>query len=332
MAFTITPQLTGQAIDAFPIYCYLYEPLRINAVDTTSDVTKISVQLDVYSLVDFSLVESNPNYATFDTIPNVPIEIDLGKMAVQYHDANTFNVGVVSDLVVATDIPVSKYRYRFTITTDSSATTTTYIIQRLPLIGGRVFQQFTSIISQYQQLTEAEVYGVTLSGRWKNYPNISITLIAAHLTYAVPTITVTTESNSQYEPCGGMLIWKSRYGGWMYWGMDIATEVPVSSYSENLKVGMFEANAQGNPYVGVDYTKIDTQYNISLKALNLTSDELKAVSGLSSAVVAYYMATPTSKLELMRVTSSSAPISTLISGGDFSVGLKSISTTSQNAR
>tara|TARA_R110000822_G_scaffold161_1_gene700 strand:- start:10009 stop:11004 length:996 start_codon:yes stop_codon:yes gene_type:complete len=331
MAFNVTSQITGQNISSTTSYCYMYEPLKVNAVETNSDVTIIKVDLIIHDTATGVLIFNLPNYATFDAVQNVSIEIDLTKIMHQFHNANTFKIGTVSDVSTATNVPVSNYKYSFQIYSDSNGTAVR-TTKKLPIIGGRTFYDFSASVLQSQVLTEAQLYGVTLSGRWKNYPNIVVTLASPTATNSSPTITVTTESSSQYEPCGGMLIWKSRYGGWMYWGMDISTLVPTSSYGENLKVGMFEANAQGNPYVEVDYTKIDTDYNISLKALALTSDELKAVSGLSSAVVAYYMATPTSKLELMRVQSSSAPISTLISGGDFSVGLKSISTTSQNAR
>ena len=46
----------------------------------------------------------------------------------------------------------------------------------------------------------------------------------------------------------------------------------------------------------------------------------------------YLMRSPDSALELMRVTSASAPINNLSNGGDFSVSLKSISQSSHKTR
>ena len=68
----------------------------------------------------------------------------------------------------------------------------------------------------------------------------------------------------------------------MYWGMDIATRTLNKRYSGNLEVGMLEATSGGNPYVQADYTKIDSSYSVSLKALSLDSDELEAVAGISA--------------------------------------------------
>ena len=118
----------------------------------------------------------------------------------------------------------------------------------------------------------------------------------------------------------------------MYWGMDIMMTTPNKSYSGDLTVGMFEATSNGNPYVQANYTRIDSSYSINLKAMTLTVDELKAVSGIHDAVAVYYMKDSTAKLELMKVTNAVTPISTLIGGGDFSVNLQNISTSGQKAR
>lgn len=331
MAFTVTSQITGQNISSTTSYCYMYEPLKVNAVETNADVTKITVDLSVYDTQTSTIVELSQNYAIYDAIQNVAVEIDLSKIMQQYHDANTLRIGTTADLSSLTNIPVSKYKYYFYIYSDSPGTVIT-TTQKLPIIGGRDFYDFNASVLQSQPLTEAGLNGVTLSGRWLNYPNILTTLANPTATNSLPTITVSTESTADLEPCGGMLIWKSRFGGWMYWGMDIATRTQSSSYRGDLEVGMFEATALGNPYIQTDYTKIDSSYSITLKALTLTNDELESVAGITNSVAVYYMRNSTAKLELMRVSSASAPISTLIGGGDFSVSLKSISTSSQKAR
>jgi len=107
-----------------------------------------------------------------------------------------------------------------------------------------------------------------------------------------------------------------------------------SNYTGKLDVGMFESTSPvyGNAYVPVDYTGLDMSYSLSLKSLSLSSDELKAVSGIALSPAIYYVSDFSGKLELMRLSSSTAPIGNIANGGDFSVSLKSISNTSQKTR
>tara|TARA_R110002050_G_C8939321_1_gene512486 strand:+ start:34 stop:1026 length:993 start_codon:yes stop_codon:yes gene_type:complete len=330
MAITATAQITGQTIVGAGSYCYLYEPLKVDILESDASGRTVSIDLIIYNASDLSVVETISEYGKYDINPNSPIEVDLMLLTQQYHDSNVFKIGVLSDIVSATDIPVSKYVYQFLIYSDVSTQVTA---TKFPIIGGRDFYDFVPSVLSTQHLTEAELYGVDLTGRWKNYPNISVDLKTLETSGDyTPTISITTETAAAFEPCGGMLIWKSRFGGWMYWGMDIATRTLSKKYASKLESGMFESTDGGNPYIPVDYTKIDTSYSISLKALSLNNDELKAVSGINSSIAVYYMRDSTAKLELMRVASASAPISTLIGGGDFSVSLKSISRTTQKAR
>ena len=330
MAISVTAQITGQEIVSTGSYCYMYEPLKINISESDANARTISIDVDVYNADDNTLEESFSEYGKFDINVGQSVEVDLMRLCQQHFDANVFKLGVLSDIANAKDIPVSKYTYSFKIYSDTTATQT--IVKKIPIIGGRDFYDFVPTVSNTQVLTEADLYNVDLTGRWKNYPNISVSLKSISASDLTPTISVTTETSANSEPCGGMLIWKSRFGGWMYWGMDISTKSLSSKYSGGLTVGMFEATSGGNPYVEVDYTKIDTSYSVTLKALSLTSEELEAVAGINSSVAVYYMKNSSAKLELMRVTSASAPISNLIGGGDFSVSLKSISTSSQKSR
>ena len=331
MSVTVTAQVTGQSISSTFDYCYLYEPLLVNI--SQSDLTERNIYIDlyVYNTSDSVTLDLLSKYGQYDINPGVAIKVDLMRLAQQYHDSNVFKIGTLTDIANATDIPVSKYLYSFVIYSDLGGVPVE--VSKLPIIGGRDFYDFVPAVSYLQHLTEAALYNVDLTGRWKNYPNISTVLVDTSSGSAFsPTTTITTEATAAFEPCGGMLIWKSRFGGWMYWGMDIATRKNSKKYGGNLTVGLFEATDSGNPYVAVDYTEIDTSYSITLKALSLNNDELEAVSGISSSPAVYYMRNSTAKLELMRLSSSSSPISTLIGGGDFSVSLKSISTSSQKAR
>lgn len=330
MAVSIAPQITGQAVTSTTTYSYLYEPLKINVTESSGTATKIFIDLTVYNTVDNVLVTTESEYGMFDINSGSSLEVDLMRLAEQYHDANVFKIGVLADISSREDIPVSKYKYEFKIYSDEDSTGQT--VSKLPIIGGRNYFDFAPNVKKSNSTTEAELYGVDLTGRWLNYPNISTSLATPSGTNATPTITITTESTAELEPCGGMLIWKSRFGGWMYWGMDIMTRAMRSRLQGNLTVGMFEATAGGDPYVQADYTRVDITYSLSLKALSLTSSELEAVEGITASSAIYYMANPTAKLELMRLKSATTPISSLTGGGDFSVSLDSISTSSQKTR
>ena len=329
MAITISTQITGQEATSTFTYCYLYEPLKINVLEDDTSSKKIYIDLEVISISDGITVAFEPKYGSFDRNPSRALTINLMDIAQQYHDSNLFKISTIGDLTQAKDIVVSKYKYSFNIYSD--ITTTPVSVKKLPIIGGRMFRDFESIVPTSQVLTEAELYNVDLTGRWLDYYNITNSLTSATSTNAEPTITSSVETGGK-KNCGGMLIWKSRFGGWMYWGMDIAVFKSSGSYGKSLQVGMMEGNDNGNPYVQVDYTERENSYSYNLKSLSLNSEELKAVQGIANSVAVYYMETPTSNLELMRLSSSTAPVSTLTNGGDFSVSLKSISVTNQKSR
>jgi hypothetical protein len=330
MATTFTAKITNQNIGTATSYCYLYEPTLINVSESNSAATKIYVDLEVIDTSDGSTIVIESEYGNFDIDNGITLSIDLSELMQQYHNANVFKLGLVSEISSTKDIVVSKYKYKFKVYSDVDSTG--QLVEKLPIIGGRNFYDFSAVVDSNQSLTEAELYNVDLTGRWLNYPNITTSLASPTATNSNPTITVSTEATAELEPCGGMLIWKSRFGGWMYWGMDISTRSLNSKQNGNLSVGMLETTSNGNPYVEMNYTSINSSYSINLKALALKNNELEAVSGIADSPAVYYMRSSSSKLELMKVSSSSAPISNLIGGGDFSVNLTSISYTFQKTR
>lgn len=329
MAITISTQITGQEATSTFTYCYLYEPLKIVVSESDLASTELKMDLLVISTETGAVESAELEYGLFDINPGNGVVIDIMDLVRQYHDSNIYKISNLSELVGSKDIPISKYKYQFDFYTENSPTKIP--VKKLPILGGRDYENFTPTVQSSQELTEAEVYGITLSGRWNGYPNISTSLSSATSTNSNPTITSSIETGGK-KNCGGMLIWKSRFGGWMYWGMEIMTQNRQGSMKGKLSVGMFDATDGGNPYVPVDYTHIDSSYTYSLKALSLNSDELEAVYGIVDSPAVYYMKTINSKMELMRVSTASAPISTLTNGGDFSVSLKSISKTTQRAR
>lgn len=330
MALTIKPKILGQEISYPTTYCYLYEPLEISVLDSSEILDVLTVNLEIVSTETGLLVETLDNYVSFDINKGVPVTLDLMKIARQHYDANVFKIGEVDNIVSNKESIVSKYKYNFKLKDEVGAF---QLISKLPIIGGREFLDFTPVVDENVPTNEFEKYGISeayLSEKWDGVPIINVDLASASITNSLPTITRTPSSGDK-EPCA-FIIWKSRLGGWMYWGFELMKESSSKKYDDSLEVGLFEAtgDVEGIPYVPVDFTGITTNYKKVLKSLDLTMDELKAVDGINSTVVCYFMKPDSDVLELMRVTAS-VPIDTNTDGGDFTVTLSSISTSSQKA-
>lgn len=210
-------------------------------------------------------------------------------------------------------------------------------IRKIPIIGGRIFKDFTPGVLSTIQTNEAEVHGVDFAlGRYAGMPYLTTTLANPVLQDARPTIIAESVAGGEGGfDCGVALIWKSRRGGWMAWGFKQLNEnYSGQRYSGMIEVGMFESTdvKNGNPFVPVNYTGVTSDYSITAKELSLTSEELQAVASISSSPVVYRVLGSDGSLELMRVSSATHPLINSANGGDFSVTLKSISQTSQNTR
>lgn len=335
MAVTINTQILGQEASSTPTYCYLYEPLRIVLEEDDLLAQKFYIDLEILDLTDNTVVvEDLFQYGDFDINPGQKLSVDLMKLARQYHDARVYRYSHINEIVEDSkgwNSSVSKYIYNFKIYSDTNMVP--QFVKKVPIIGVRAYPDFVPTVPQAQKLTEAEVFGVDLDNRWLSYPFLVSTLGDLSQQDGKPSI-LKGISTSGRVPCGGMIVWKSRLGGWMVWGMDIKTEKQKGKYQNNLQSGMFEATEEidGQPYIEADYTEISTSYSITLKSLSLSMAELRAVSHLQASPAVYYMKDNTGSLELMRLSSVSAPISNQANGGDFSVSLNSISTSSQKTR
>jgi hypothetical protein len=334
MAITINTEIIGQQAEPALTYCYLYEPLRINI--TEDDVTAQKLFIDVvrYDKTTSEVKEILTKYVNLDLNPGNSISVDLMEIAKQLHNSNIYKIATVSDIVSSyKNIIVSGDYYEFNVYTDRTATPT--LIKKLPIIGGRNFSQFIPGVDLTQPLNEFALYGLDqnlISSRWNNLTFYSSSLGNLQGTNFDP-ILIGLSNASDCSADGGGLYWKSRFGGWMFWGFDIVKKTESNSYSGNLTVGMFETtnNAGGNAFIPVDYTGISSSYNLELKSLSLSMPELKAVAGISSSPAIYYNDGTNDRLELMRLSSASAPVTSLANGGDFTVGLQSISVTSQKS-
>lgn len=339
MAIIITPEIQGQECTNVITYNYLFEPLRINVLESNPLATKLYVEVARFTIEDKTVripflegVDTLVRYVEIDLVSGRDVSFDLSEVMRQLHLAGVYKVATTSELETSYEnMIVSKYVYEFYITTDTDSTTQT--IKKLPIIGSRTLGQFIPTVSFSQPLTEFEYYRLDLeviAKRWSNYSFYRAYLSDLLGDNVQPSISILSSPLVEY-PNGGVLYWKSRFGGWMFWGFDIEKRNTSNSYQGELEVSMFESTKRqnGNPYVSVDYLSIESSYSIELKSLGLSQLELLAVSGIDSSPAIYYAADNSGKLELMRLSSSSAPYNNLATGGDFSVSLKSISKTSQ---
>ena len=332
MAITVTPKILGQTANSTNSYCYLYEPLRVFIEEDDITATKLTIDIQLIDTDIEAVIETLSAYVEADILPNVGTSIDLMQVVRQINDANIWKFASVNQLSSATGwkTVLGQYRYKFLISTD--ITTVPVEVYKTPISGGRDYEQFLPAVDETSPTNEFQYLGLNeteLQTRFSGVTFITIDLSAPSSTLSIkPTITKITNSGTPL--CGGFLIWKSRFGGWMFWGFDFQTETKSKNYTGNLTVDMYEdtLDKNGETFVPVNYTQISTSYSRTLKALNLTSNELRAVAGIDSSPAVYYRHLD-GRLELMRVTSANAPISTLANGGDFTVSLSSISRTSQ---
>ncbi|MEK0370238.1 MAG: hypothetical protein QQN55_03665 [Nitrosopumilus sp.] len=333
MAVTITPEILGQVANATFSYSYLFEPLRVLVAESTSTATKIFVDLQVINSLDASIVETLVKYAEFDLNPNDKVSFDLMEIARQHRNSNTYKFSNVDDMLGLDGLfsVTSEFRYIFRVYSDVNATFVD--LKKVIIVGAREFEQFNPIVTESSPINEFQFYGLdeaTLEQRWG-------TVFLPKTVLKVPTVintrpTLTKISPSGEVPCGeAFLIWKSRFGGWMWWGFDLKNKTLNHRYEGNLEVGMFESTLEsgGDPYIPVDYTGISTSYALSLKSLALTKLELQAVSGIKASAAVYFQQPGSQNVELMRLASATTPFSVIARGGDFSVSLRSISKSSQ---
>ena len=330
MAITINPVILNQQADGNLSYCYLYEPLKIRAVESNLTARKMYVDIERYSIADKKLVDSFIKYAEFDINPGKGIVFDLMEITQQLHKAELYKFSDIQDFKeMDKQSVVSKYYYKYKIYTD--ITLFSADIQKLPIVGGRDFSQFAAAVTAASPLTEFDYYGLDktdLQKRWGETDFLQFSLAPLSSSDYFPIISNPSGGNPAGAD-GGIIYFKSRFGGWMFWGFDVVRKSFSNSYEGNLKVGMFESMSDegGKPFIPVDYTGVTSEYSIELKSLSLTSQELKAISGISSSPAVYYAENIGSRFELMRISSASVPFSNIAKGGDFALTLKSISNT-----
>lgn len=325
MALTITPQISGQQANGTLSYCFLNEPLKVHTEDSDASVNEIYADV-TQILTSTGVAEATKvKYVVRDIAPTGGIVIDLMKVVKQLHDFDVYQFSDSTSLwFYGKDSVLSKYIYKFEFYTNTSATKTT--ILKLPILGGRTFENFVPAVNHLTPIVELSNFD---NAYLKNYIMPSYTLkdisSVSNNDYSLTTNSSTITQGE--ESCEGRIIWKSKLGGWMSWGMNLKTSKPKGSYQGSIDNGMFEStifSGGGNAYVPVNYTSVSSSTSISLKCLSLTALELIAVSGIHGSPAVYYQKDTSSSMELMKLTSATTPIKTHIRGGDFSVSLSEL--------
>ena len=337
MSLTITPQISGQVASATLSYNFLQEPLKVHIIDSDSataiiyaDIIRINTETGVSET-------SEVKYIMRDVTSLGGVIVDLSKVMKQMHDYDTYKYGSISDIVSGWESVVSKFIYKFEFYSDQDEATKTTIL-KLPIIGGRSFEDFIPAVTYQtpiQELSLAQLQASNLGG----YSVASYTLkqlsAVVDSNYAPTKVSTLITETLDNVPCGGAIHWKSKLGGWMSWGMDLKTVSKSHNYVGKLSVGMLESTSWsggGDPFVQVNYTGTNSGQSISLKSLTRSVDELIGLSEIAGSPAVYYQKNPSSKLELVRLTASSAPIKTHINGGDFTVSVEMISMTEQKVK
>lgn len=331
MSLSITPQISGQQANSTLSYSFLQEPLKVNVTDSDADVSVIYGDVTRISTEDGSVFDTQSIYIHRDITSLGTIAIDLSMVMRQLHDYDTYKFSSALDISNGWDSVVSKYIYKFEFYTNQDSTNKVEVI-KLPIIGGRSFETFVPSVTYQTPIRELTNSQLVIGGRIGTYSDPVFTLkqisSVTNDDYR-PTSVISTGSGE--DPCEGVVYWKSKLGGWMMLGIDLKVENKSHSYNgATLSVGMFEANSGSNPYVGANYVGTSSNLTLNLKTLSLDKDTLLAVSEIAGSPAVYYRRkedNPTSsdRIELMRMTSSSAPIKTHIMGGDFSLSLSRIS-------
>ena len=318
---TITSDTSATITTTFTV-ASLYAVIIIGSRNTNeiyADVTQISTSTG-------SSESTRVKYIVRDITPLGGIVIDLMKVVKQLHDFDVYHNSTVSNITSGWDSVVSKYIYKFEFYTNTSDAKTTVL--KLPILGGRTFQNFVPAVDYNTPIQEIAHDDLLLSDLLGHFiPKFTLREIASVTGSDYSPIRSSVLVNVGDAPCEGVIYWKSKLGGWQCWGMNLKTTKINGSYSGNIDNGMFESSnftGAGNAYIPVNYTSVNSSTSITLKCLSLTAEELIGVAEINGSPAVYYQKNATSSLELMRLTSATAPIKTHIGGGDFSVSLKEL--------
>jgi len=339
MALTVTPEILGQEATAEVTYCYIGEPLKVHIVDDDPAVLEIYVNL-IRTHTETGVVEATrEKYVIREVLSLQGVSVDLMEIASQLHNFDVYKIGEAVDITTNWQSVVSEYIYQFEIFTNTSLNKT--VIRKLPIIGSRSFETFTPFVDQNTTplafLTHDQMEQSSILRPGQIVPFWRLRDITTNITNYTPYCQISTAHENLGSTCnnGGVLYWKSKRGGWEVFGMDLYNDKKAHNYKGRIAVGLFDSTnptGGGKRYMQSSYTSVDENFSTTVKALSRSVEDLIGLAEISGSPAVYYQKTETSPLEMMRVSSVSAPVSTHIQGGDFSVVLKRISNNSQRVR
>lgn len=290
---------------------YLFEPFPVSVEEDTN----LTFDLDVIQQSQI-LAE----YGAFDVFsPTSPVVVDVALVIQQLYNHNVFRYGTIDDLIANPGIFID-FNPGFTFSGSSDVRINVDFI-----VGSRSFRNIVPITTT-TPLTTREIYGLDISERWINYPIITSSIILSG-GRRTGEATINRSNVGCPEMDGGMLIWKSRLGGWNQWAFPLIDRTPSIRMESDFEVGLFNFDrtlTNQNPFVELDYANTRFDESIRLRSLNLTQQEVLAVSDILQSPVVYWLAEPFGRLEAVRARPT-LPISNLQGGNDFEVNISLIS-------
>lgn len=290
---------------------YLFEPFPVSVFEDTDQTFDLDIVEQSQVLAD---------YGAFDVFSSTtPVVIDLALIIRQLYNHNVFRYGTIDDLVANPGIFID-FAPNFNFEGSSNFTLRVDF-----LIGSRPFRDILPL-SGTTPLTTREIQGLDISDRWVDYPILTSSIITSG-GRRTGQVTVSRSTTGCETMDGGMLIWKSRLSGWNQWAFPLIERTPAVKLENDFEVGLFNFDrtlTNQNPFVELDYASATFDESIRLRSLNLTQQEVLAVSDILQSPVVYWLSEPFGRLEAVRARPN-LPINNLQGGNDFEVNISLIS-------
>lgn len=291
---------------------YLFEPFPVSVFENIDDTFVLDIVRQG---------QTNAEYGAFDVFsPTTPVVVDIALITRQLYNHNIFRYGTIDDLVANPGITIDfTPNYRFEGSSD-------FTIRVDFIIGSRSFRDIIPL-STATPLTTRQIQGLDISQRWRDYPILTSSIITSN-GRRVGQVTLDREDTLGCPTMdGGMLIWKSRLGGWNQWAFPLIERTPSVKLENDFEVGLFNFDRSltgQNPFVELDYASARFDESIRLRSLNLSQQEVLAVSDILQSPVVYWLPEPFGRLEPVRARPT-LPINNLQGGNNFEVNISLIS-------
>ena len=326
---------------------YIYEP---HLIKLTSDDTLVK-ELKFAGIIFYKPdgTGSDPgvtDYARISLDGDGSAIIDIHKLLRPLVEKDIYKIGEVSDITWETIMSKNWYQWSVYEILPNGTTGGSSGSYNIPLHGGRQYKNLEDLSRGLLPTGETKVawltdwdYNGIKQPEWIGQPIISSDLPpyfggGLNVMDLRPIVTITTPVTGR-NCCGAYLIWKSQYGGWNSYGFDIYIETDSLKYEGKLggdPLGVVSETAGANPYIKPNYTEVSTTSKSQLKTVGVPQAEARVLQSLNNSPAVFLKRLGSDKLELMRLNSTSIPLSNLTNGVTVSVSLSSIGEQMQNAR